>query len=136
MSKSLIHLAFAAATFSLVACSGDQAGSGDGDHGHEHGAEDGHDHGAEDDHGHADGDGHGHDSDTVVTATHAVACGCSLEEYGACGNYVEVGGKYIELKGDVGLGAMEFCGQEGLHASLSGSVQDGAFVATSYKLSE
>lgn len=121
MTKTLLNLALAAACLSLVACQ-DEAEpfvyTIDGDH--DHGAHDGHDHGTAE----------------VITATHAVACGCALEEVGVCGNYVEVDGEFIELKGDVGLGVMEFCGQSGLEASLTGSVVDGAFVATSYALTE
>ena len=65
-------------------------------------------------------------------AVYPVACGCS--QGGACANLVEVDGEYIPLKGDLDLGAMEFCGQDGLHAVLTGAVEDGAFVATAYEL--
>jgi len=67
---------------------------------------------------------------------HPVACGCSIESEGACGNFVEIDGKYIPLEGDVGLGAMEFCGRTGLHAAMLGKVEDGAFVATAFELRE
>lgn len=61
---------------------------------------------------------------------HRVACGCALEEYGSCGNYIEVEGKFVPVGGDLGLGVMEWCGQSGLKAEATGEMQDGTFVAT------
>jgi hypothetical protein len=68
----------------------------------------------------------------VARATRAVACGCSIEEVGACGNYVEIGDRFVEIANweEVGLGAMEWCGQEGVHAETAGEVKDGKFYAT------
>ena len=71
-----------------------------------------------------------------ATHVHDLACGCSLEEVGACGNYIKVDGKFVELIGDVGLGGMAFCGQEGLKGEVEGEVQDGKFVATSFKYAD
>lgn len=67
------------------------------------------------------------------THTHNVKCGCVIEDVGACGNYVEIDGKYVPLVGDLGLGDMEFCKKTGLEADVEGEMKDGKFVATSFK---
>ena len=72
----------------------------------------------------------------TVSGTHTVRCGCAIEEIRHCGNYVFVEGKPLELKGAVGLGKMEFCGQGDLQAEVEGTVVDGAVVATAYELQE
>jgi len=73
---------------------------------------------------------------TPTAQVHDVACGCSLEKVGKCGNMIKVKDDYIPLTGDIGLGEMEFCGKEGVQAEVAGEVKDGAFVATSFKLVE
>lgn len=70
-----------------------------------------------------------HKTDTHV---HTVACGCS--KGGACGNLIEVDGKYVPLEGETGLGEMAFCGKDGLQAKVEGAVQDGKFVARSFEM--
>jgi len=68
---------------------------------------------------------------TVEPATRNVSCGCALKEVGHCGNYIEINSKYIEIanREDLGLGAMEWCGQTGVQAESAGEIQDGKFVA-------
>ena len=34
---------------------------------------------------------------------YTVNCGCRVDSVGYCGNYIEVGGEYLELAGDLGL---------------------------------
>lgn len=64
---------------------------------------------------------------------HKVACGCALG--GKCANMIEVEGAYVPLKSEtVAIGDMAFCGKTGLRAEVTGAMQDGTFVATSYKL--
>ncbi len=114
MRQTLLSVALMALALSLTAC-GEAAPDAGGEH-------DGHDHSAQ-------------ESTSSVPAdasVYPVACGCS--QGGACGNLVEVDGKYIPLEGDLGIGAMEFCDQDGLHAALTGAVEDGKFVATAYEL--
>jgi len=67
----------------------------------------------------------------VVLATRRVSCGCVLEGIGACGNYVEIEGHYVPVANaaDFGLGAMAWCGQEGVTAETSGEIRDGRFHA-------
>lgn len=127
MRQTLLFVALAAFAISLSACSEATPEATEA-----HGEHDGHDHDGE------DHDGHDHSAEASAATLSAdatvypVACGCS--QGGACANLVEVDGEYIPLKGDLGLGAMEFCGQDGLHAALTGTVEDGAFVATAYEL--
>lgn len=71
-----------------------------------------------------------------ISGVHAVRCGCAIDTVGRCGNYVDVDGHPLPLQGDLGLGKMEFCGRDGLQATVEGSVADGAFVATSFELVE
>lgn len=68
-----------------------------------------------------------------ISGVHDVRCGCSIEGIGRCGNYIDIAGHPLPLQGDLGLGKMEFCGQEGLRASVEGQVLDGAFVATAFE---
>jgi hypothetical protein len=85
----------------------------------------------------ADAD-HSHAAETAVAdqavelAVRNVTCGCSLEEVGHCGNYVEIGSKYLEIANgaDMGLGGMEWCGKSGVQAETAGEIKDGKFVAT------
>lgn len=67
----------------------------------------------------------------VAAATRHVACGCSIEGIGACGNYIEIDGKfaYIANWADFGLGAMEWCGKDGVTVEASGEIRDGQFFA-------
>ncbi len=67
----------------------------------------------------------------VEVATRDVACGCSIESIGACGNYVKIFGDFVAVanSADLGLGAMEWCGQEGATAESSGEIRDGKFFA-------
>lgn len=118
MLKNLILISLAASALTLAACNKEAEPAAEG-------------------HTHANGETHAdHATVPVVTsgAVHSVACGCSLEEGGACANFVEVDGEFVPLAGDIGLGEMEFCGQTGLQASLTGAMVDGTFVATSYEL--
>jgi hypothetical protein len=68
----------------------------------------------------------------VAVAERNVACGCSIEGVGHCGNYVEIDGEYVELANweALGLGPMEWCGQKGVHAKTAGELKDGKFFAT------
>jgi hypothetical protein len=69
---------------------------------------------------------------TVELAVRNVTCGCTLEEVGHCGNYVEIGSNYLEIANgaDLGLGDMEWCGKSGVQAETAGEIKDGKFVAT------
>ena len=68
----------------------------------------------------------------IELAVRTVTCGCTLEEIGHCGNYVEIGSKYIEIANgaELGLGGMEWCGKSGVQAETAGEIKDGKFVAT------
>jgi len=74
----------------------------------------------------------------VVEGAHSVRCGCSLEDVGTCGNYVEFEGAYVELEfpEDLDPGEMAFCGQDDLMAKVEGGVSDGKFVVTSFEYVE
>ncbi|MEE9384602.1 MAG: hypothetical protein V3V08_14450 [Nannocystaceae bacterium] len=66
---------------------------------------------------------------------HDVVCGCSLEEVGHCGEYVEMDGKFVELElPDDELGPMPFCGKDGLSAKVEGEMHGGKFVAKAFEL--
>lgn len=67
----------------------------------------------------------------VELATRRVACGCAIEDVGSCGNYIEIDGDYVVIANSVelGLGAMEWCGKEGVTAESSGELKDGRFFA-------
>jgi len=133
MRQNLLFVALAAFALSLTACS-----DGTSEATAEHGDHDGHDHGESQEPFIYNIDGtevslQESASSLLADATvYPVACGCS--QGGACANLVEVGGEYVPLKGDLGLGVMEFCGQDGLHAAMIGVVEDGEFVATAYEL--
>ena len=88
---------------------------------------------------HGDGDGHGHaevavQDQTVEAGTYTVACGCSIESVGHCGNYIEVAGQHVEIAGSeaLGLSGMEWCGKPGATVVASGEVKDGMFVPTAF----
>jgi len=68
----------------------------------------------------------------VAAGTRTVKCGCAIESIGACGDYIEIDGKYAFVANweDLGLGPMEWCGQEGVTAESSGELRDGKFYAT------
>ncbi len=61
-------------------------------------------------------------------------CGCAIEGIGKCGNYVRIDGKYVPLIHST-LGKMEFCAQAAAGAKIEavGAMQDGKYVATSWK---
>lgn len=65
---------------------------------------------------------------------HHAVCGHTLDEVGHCGNYVELGGKHVELIW-AELGKMEFCKDKakGAEIEIAGEMKDGKFVATSYR---
>jgi hypothetical protein len=67
----------------------------------------------------------------VELATRNVSCGCALEKVGHCGNYIEIESQYVEIANgeQLGLGAMEWCGKEGVKAESAGEVNNGKFVA-------
>jgi hypothetical protein len=69
---------------------------------------------------------------TVELATLNASCGCTLDEVGHCGNYVQIGTQYVALANseDLGLGGMEWCGKEDVKVETAGEVKDGKFVAT------
>ena len=82
-----------------------------------------------------DGETDGTDADTDDSDdVYDVVCGCTLEAVGHCGEYARVDGEFVEITGDLGLGSMPFCGQDGLRAEIEGEVQDGEFQATSLEL--
>jgi len=74
----------------------------------------------------------------VVEGAHSVRCGCSLEDVGTCGNYVEFEGAYVELAfpEDLDPGEMAFCGQDDLMAKVEGEMSDGRFVVSSFEYVE
>jgi len=71
------------------------------------------------------------DDMVVELATRNVTCGCALEEVGHCGNYIEIGSKYVQIANseELGLGPMEWCGKEGVEAESAGEIKNGKFVA-------
>ncbi|MBK8979982.1 MAG: hypothetical protein IPM29_29130 [Planctomycetes bacterium] len=76
---------------------------------------------------------------TITTAittpeVHDAICGHVLEEVGHCGNYVRIDGRYVELVWPE-LGKMDYCaaGAAGAKVEIAGAMQDGRFVATSYR---
>lgn len=68
----------------------------------------------------------------VEPGPYTVACGCSIESVGHCGNYIQVGDDYVEIQNgaDMELGAMEWCGQSDVTVVASGEIKDGQFIAT------
>lgn len=73
---------------------------------------------------------------TEVHGVHPVRCGCVIRGIGHCGNYVDVEGRPYEILGDVGLGKMEFCGEDGVEAAVDGTIEGGRFLATSVTVQE
>lgn len=67
----------------------------------------------------------------VAAASRHVACGCAIEGIGACGNYIEIDGKFVYIANwaDFGLGAMEWCGKDSVTVEASGEIRDGEFFA-------
>ncbi len=63
----------------------------------------------------------------IPESIHGVKCGCAIEGIGKCGEYVEIGGEYVPIEGDLGLGLMPFCHKDGLKAKVEGDVRDGKF---------
>ena len=65
---------------------------------------------------------------------HDAICGHVLKEVGHCGNYVKLGGKYVELQYP-SLGKMEYCaaGETGAKIEITGAMADGKFVAATYR---
>ena len=63
-----------------------------------------------------------------------VLCGCSSEIGSTCGNFVQLGSKYIPFDSKNGegaqLGKMEWCGVDGAQAEVAGEIKDGKFVAS------
>lgn len=62
----------------------------------------------------------------VASGVHEVRCGCKIDGINHCGNYVDVGGTWVEIAnpGDYQLGAMEWCAAtEKVEATVAGSVQ-------------
>lgn len=75
---------------------------------------------------------------TVAEPTvHDAKCGCSIDGIRRCGNYMMVDGKYVTILWP-DLGKMEWCsaGDAGAKIEVTGGMQDGKFVAKSYKLVE
>tara|TARA_R110002072_G_scaffold59257_1_gene150985 strand:- start:174 stop:536 length:363 start_codon:yes stop_codon:yes gene_type:complete len=62
-----------------------------------------------------------------------VACGCSIEAVGHCGEYAIVDGRHVEIK-DHGLGSMPFCGKSGQKAKIAGEVKGDELHATSVEV--
>ena len=71
---------------------------------------------------------------TVLDGTYQARCGCALDGIGECGNYVLVDGAPVELTGDLGLGEMEFCGQDDRSALVKGTVTGGSVQPTAFEL--
>ena len=62
-----------------------------------------------------------------------VACGCSIEAVGHCGEYAMVDGRHILIKNH-GLGGMPFCGKTGQKAKIAGEMKGEELHATSVEL--
>ena len=71
---------------------------------------------------------------TALEGTYDARCGCAIDSIGVCGNYVMVDGAPVELAGDLGLGPMEFCGQDGRKAHVVGTVQAAKVAPTEFTL--
>lgn len=65
---------------------------------------------------------------------HDAICGCQLADVKRCGNYVELGGRHVEIVWPE-LGKMEWCkdGEKGARVEITGAMKDGKFVADSYR---
>ncbi|MGE0708471.1 MAG: hypothetical protein AB7N76_19355 [Planctomycetota bacterium] len=70
------------------------------------------------------------------TKTYTVKCGCAIKEVGHCGEYAEVDGKWLHIRGDLGLGDMPFCGKGALKAEITGAVQGDELAATKLTLTK
>ena len=71
----------------------------------------------------------------ITTAeVHDAICGCQLADVKRCGNYVELGGRHVEIAWPE-LGKMEWCkdGEKGARVEITGAMKDGKFVADSYR---
>jgi len=64
-----------------------------------------------------------------VAGTFDVVCGCAVEAIGHCGEYAVIEGGHVELTGH-DLGAMPFCGEEGLRAEVEGERTGDAIAVT------
>ena len=73
---------------------------------------------------------------TVEQSEHTVSCGCKIDTIGACGNYVDIDGQWLEIANgeDLGIGVMEWCSVPEAKAEIAGEVEDGKFVATVLKV--
>ena len=72
----------------------------------------------------------------VEPAVHDVICGHKIESVGACGNYVDVDGKWLEIENGAayGLGAMGWCSSEDSKVEIAGEVKEDKFFATYLKV--
>jgi hypothetical protein len=71
----------------------------------------------------------------VEKIVHDVICGHNVESIGACGNYIDIDGKWLEIADPEahGLGSMEWCSTTGDTAEAIGSIEGEKFVATYFK---
>jgi hypothetical protein len=69
----------------------------------------------------------------VASGAFDVACGCSLESVGHCGNYIQIDSEFLEVGNseELGLDHMAWCEQKGVRARAAGQVKDGKFVGES-----
>ena len=67
-----------------------------------------------------------------VAHVHDLMCGCAVPSVGHCGEYIKVGGEFVELVGNLELGHMPFCGKQGLQGEVAGELKDGKFFASSF----
>lgn len=76
--------------------------------------------------------------DQLISGTHSVTCGCTLEQVGHCSEYIEVDGQYVELQlpESAELGKMPFCGKENLKAVVEGALKDGKVIANTLLIQE
>jgi hypothetical protein len=74
----------------------------------------------------------------VELATRSVKCGCAIDGIGACGDYVEIDGRFVKLANyaELGLGSMEWCGQDGVTAETAGEIKDGQFIASTLTVTQ
>ncbi len=78
------------------------------------------------------------DATVVALDTYTTKCGCKIDEVGHCGNYIEIGGEFVEISNGKahGLGPMEWCGQDHGSCEASGTIEDGKFVAKTFESKE
>ena len=64
-------------------------------------------------------------------ATFEVACGCSIDGVGSCGNYIALEGKFHKITNskELGLGVMEWCKRMDVKVFADGKLVDGNFQA-------